>query len=99
MGTTDFREVAEFIDDDSDEERAQDSAEEPEPAAREYFSGGTAAGPEQAGEPEHFTLSPNKNGRNSPVKSEASHPEDHGRPRRRERGPAKLFGERFGTAG
>ena len=49
LGTTDFREVAEFIDDDSDEERAQDSAEEPEPAARESPSGGTAAGPKARG--------------------------------------------------
>ena len=76
MGTTDFREVAEFIDDDSDEERAQDSAEEPEPAARESPSGGTAAGPKQEGETEHFTLSPEKAGRGSPTKSDATHPED-----------------------
>ena len=47
LGTTDFREVAEFIDDESDEERAH-SVEEPEPAARESPSGGTAAGPKEA---------------------------------------------------
>ena len=107
LGTTDLREVAEFIDSDSDEERAQDSAEVPEPAARESPSGGTAAGPKQAGEPEHFTLSPNKTGRDSPAKSDASHPEDllSAAPKttagceREIPGPAKLLGERFGTAG
>ena len=76
LGTTDFREVAEFIDDDSDEERAQDSAEEPELAARESPSGWTAAGPKQEGEPEHFALSPTKARQSSPATSDASHPED-----------------------
>jgi hypothetical protein len=60
LGTTDFREVAEYIDDDSDEEADEDPTKESEPAARESPSGGTAAEPRQEGETQYFELSPTK---------------------------------------
>jgi hypothetical protein len=82
IGTTDFREQSDFIDDDSDEEVEEvdkTSADLSRPAARESPSGGTAAmakenNIEDQG-PQHFELSPQKS-HGSPAKSEATHPEE-----------------------
>ena len=72
LGTTDFREIADFIDDDSDDDNDHEPTAESEPAASEGPPGGTAAEPTQTGEPEYFVLSPGI----SPTKSDAVHPED-----------------------
>ena len=61
LGTTDFREASEFVDDDSDEE-TEEPAISPGLAERESPSGGTSDEPQkkQQTETEYFELSPAK---------------------------------------
>jgi hypothetical protein len=69
LGTTDFRESTEFIDDDSDEEKER-SATSPRLAERESPSGGTSAEPQaEPQKTEYFELSPAKS-QNSAAQSE-----------------------------
>jgi hypothetical protein len=67
LGTTDFRETAEYIDDDSDEDKNEDSAASPRLVERESPSGSTSTEPQKETElqqtedrTEYFELTPAK---------------------------------------